>query len=130
MPNRLSSFVRDCGVFATELRRNLSDAENIKEVCGILLEPILVRLDNKYDIDKQLDKLEAYLNTHCIEDLHPSNFIGQLPIVSKFWYAHPYDNSDIDDLISDLTGKKQPTASELVRRKISYSLKTLAYMLK
>lgn len=64
-------------------------------------------------MEKYFEKLVAILNFKL------DNLLDNL------LYLHPYDDSDIKDLISDLSNDYYPNAIENVKRNISYLIKII-----
>lgn len=68
------------------------------------------------------EKFESFLDNHP-----PPKKIAV--IAEKILHAHPYDNSDIDDLIKDTVSCKQLSSLEMVKRKMKYTYKTIIFLI-
>lgn len=50
-------------------------------------------------------------------------------IVEKIKHAHTYDNSELDDLFTDILTRKPLTTIQKLKRKVLYAFKTLIYFI-
>jgi hypothetical protein len=85
-------------------------------------------------LSKRIDKLDVKINKVFDEiEKHPLLMKidrGLTDVEYKIRHRHPIDNSDLEDLIKDLSLQHTPKLFELIKRKIAYSYKTILYFVR